>query len=145
MFMMGLPQVVSPPYIEAPAFVEALDRLGLCSSAAPSSVCIKSAAVRKDLPVWWLANHPEYQFSLSAAIAFGDNPLGNDRPLAALPIPFVSVADEDPGIPEGCEEGGFYHVGGCESGTALVTELLLGFLCGSDQEEAGQRRVSVRR
>lgn len=126
LFLMGLPQQVSKPYIGEADFAAGLARLGLCSSAAPNSVCIRSRAVSKDLPLQWLSQQPQYEFSFSSAIAFGDNPLGNDGPLASLPLPFVSVAPEHPGgPPPGCEEGGFYHVGGCEAGTAAVVELLL--------------------
>lgn len=137
LFMMGLPQAVSKPYISDPNFVATLKSLGLEASAAPNSVCIRSAAVSKDLPVRWLAGHPEYQLDFAKTVAFGDNPLGNDRPLAELPVPFVSVAPESPGpAPKSFEEGGFFHVGGCEAGTAHVLEMLHAALHGSECDAA---------
>lgn len=137
LFMMGLPQNVSKPYITDPEFVATLQSLGLEASGAPNSVCIRSASVSKDLPVRWLAGRPEYQFDFGKAVAFGDNPHGNDKPLAELPVPFVSVAPEPPGpTPQSFEEGGFFHVGGCEAGTALVLEMLLAALQGSDFDVA---------
>lgn len=134
MFLMCLPQNLSTRYLSHPDFAGVLTRLGLECSAAPNSVCIRSASASKDLPVRWLSTRPEYELSLDNVIAFGDNPLGNDRSLASLPVPFVSVAPEDPGTPEGCEDGGFYHVGGCEAGTAAVVQLSLELLRG---QEAG--------
>eukprot|EP00747_Dinoflagellata_sp_TGD_P057705 gnl/TRDRNA2_/TRDRNA2_150775_c0_seq2.p1 gnl/TRDRNA2_/TRDRNA2_150775_c0~~gnl/TRDRNA2_/TRDRNA2_150775_c0_seq2.p1 ORF type:complete len:456 (-),score=85.06 gnl/TRDRNA2_/TRDRNA2_150775_c0_seq2:6-1301(-) len=135
LFMMGLPQQVSLQYIGQSEFVQGLAALGLEASAAPNSVCIRSKRVSKDLAVRWMEARPEYAFQFSQAVAFGDNPLGNDGPLAALPLPFVSVAPELPtgqDRPPAWQEGGFFHVGGCEKGTALVLELLLRAL-----EEAG--------
>lgn len=137
LFMMGLPQAVSKPYISDPNFVASLKVLGLEASAAPNSVCIRSAAVSKDLPVRWLAGHPEYQLDFATTVAFGDNPFGNDRPLAELPVLFVSVAPESPGlVPKSFEEGGFFHVGGCEAGTAHVLEMLHAALQSSEHNVA---------
>lgn len=126
LFMMALPKDVSEPYLDQGPFVQTLESLGLTASAAPNSVCIRSAAIGKDLPVKYLAEHPEYGLDLDCIVAFGDNPLGNDRPLAALSAPFVSVAPDWQGpVPVDFKSGGFYHVGGCEAGTAAVLELLL--------------------
>ena len=68
---------------------------GCHASAAPNSVCVKSASVDKAAPVRWLANNSdvlEIGFDISQAVAFGDNPAGNDRPLTQFEeMPFVSV------------------------------------------------------
>lgn len=137
LFMMGLPQAVSKPYISDPDFVATLKSLGLEASAAPNSVCIRSAAVSKDLPVRWLAKSPEYQLDFAKTVAFGDNPYGNDKPLAELPVPFVSVSPDPPRLaPQSFKEGGFFHVGGCEAGTAQVLEMMLAALQGSDFDVA---------
>ena len=64
---------------------------GCHASAAPNSVCVKSASVDKAAPVRWLANNDD-GFDISRAVAFGDNPAGNDRPLTQFEeMPFVSV------------------------------------------------------
>uniref|UniRef100_A0A7S1WHB4 Uncharacterized protein n=1 Tax=Alexandrium catenella TaxID=2925 RepID=A0A7S1WHB4_ALECA len=125
LFMMGLPPHISNRYIHEGEFAEGLANLGLTASAAPNSVCIRSNAVSKDLPVRWLAERPEYGLRFSHTVAFGDNPLGNDRPLALLPLPFVSVAPElSAEFPPELGDGGFHQVGGCEVGTAAVVDLL---------------------
>ena len=77
---------------------------GCHASAAPNSVCVKSASVDKASPVRWLANNDELEigFALWRAFAFGDNPAGNDRPLTQFEeMPFVSVEGGE--APSPCE------------------------------------------
>ena len=80
LFVMALPRTLSEQYLER--YASRFERLGCHASAAPNSVCIKSAFVDKAAPVTWLADpaNDEYGFDLSRAVAFGDNPIGRDHP-----------------------------------------------------------------
>ena len=103
---------------------------GCVASAAPNSVCLKSAVANKALPIEWLAGafpgSPATELRLSRAVAFGDNPTGNDQPLTTFAergMCFVSVADcaaEE--LPEALRPR---HVGGLEAGTARVLQRLV--------------------
>jgi hypothetical protein len=69
-----------------------------------------------------LRNRDRYAFAPELAVAFGDNPSGNDEPLTrfgAQGMPFVSVGEDTP------EHLLSNHVGGFEFGTALVIGALL--------------------
>ena len=69
-------------------------------------MCVKSASVDKAAPVRWLANNDELEigFALPRAVAFGDNPAGNDRPLTQFEeMPFVSVEEAGEASSSPCE------------------------------------------
>jgi len=105
----------------------------LSISAAPNTVCIKNASVDKALPLQYLSRQKE--LDLSRSVAFGDNPAGNDAPLASFAeMPFFSVArsidETPPGVP---------HVGGLEFGTAVVLDRLCDML---EAEARGGPEVS---
>lgn len=121
-FVLGMSSDVSKPYLERHA--SRLTALGALASAAPNSVLIKHAAANKALPVRWLTKHQKLGFSCAAAVAFGDNPAGNDAPLASFMddgMPFVSVA---PGLEHCPAHLQPWHVGGLEEGTALCMALM---------------------
>ena len=60
-----------------------LAALGLEPSAAPNSLWLKNPAVDKSLPVHYMVRHADrFGFDLASAVAFGDNPAGETRPLA---------------------------------------------------------------
>merc|ERR1712217_391627 len=68
-----------------------------------------------------LRNSDRFNFDIKRAIAFGDNPAGNDRPLTFFEeqgMPFVSVNPDSSDLPT--EECKANHVGGFEAGTAVV-------------------------
>jgi hypothetical protein len=93
-FVLGMNQSVSQPYIDR--YAEELSALGAVASAAPNSVLIKNAFMHKGVPVRYMGESGRLDFR--SAIAFGDNPSGNDAPLAqctdstGYTVPFVSVA-----------------------------------------------------
>ena len=143
LFIMGMPKAVSGPYI-----LEAAPRLeaaGLEASAAPNSVCIKPCGVSKALPVEFLAGNVEgenYGFALASAVAFGDNPAGNDGPLAEFVdrgMPFVSVAASLEDTPLGLQG---MHAGGLEGGTASVIARLNEALEERGGEEAWEELIA---
>ena len=115
-------------------FEPRLAALGYEASAAPNTVCLKNSTASKALPVQWLAGlagdrarNPE--LSLAHAVAFGDNPMGNDQPLTLFAdhgMPFVSVAShaalEQQALPPGLAS---LHVGGLEHGSAAVLSRLV--------------------
>ena len=128
-FLMCFPRAISARYIER--FASRLAALGCVASAAPNSVCLKSAAASKSLPVQWLCGAfpgapPDAPLRLDRAVAFGDNPCGNDKPLttfAERDMAFVSVADGAADeLPEALRP---YHVAGLEAGTARVLQRLV--------------------
>ena len=88
-------------------------------------MCIKNSAVDKSLPLQFLAaRHHESGFTFNKSFAFGDNPSGNDRPLASCSpeMFFFSVASELEQTPEAFRE---LYVGHMEAGTAaVICELL---------------------
>ena len=123
--VMGLPDSCSERYL-AP-HLEAFAAMGVAASSAPNSVWLKRADVDKSLPMRWMAARPEeFGFRLRNAIAFGDNPTGNDAPLTSFVgegMPFVSVAPSDAGLVAALLPT---HVGGCCDGTAAVVAKLVG-------------------
>ena len=128
-FLMCFPRAISAKYIER--FAARLASLGCVASAAPNSVCLKSAAANKALPIEWLCGAfpgaPAAELSLERAVAFGDNPCGNDQPLTTFAergMHFVSVAAGDGAeLPEALRP---LHVSGLEAGTAGVLQRLVG-------------------
>lgn len=138
LWLSGLPKSVSVKYVSK--LNKVLLPMGFIASSAPRSVCIKRTTVNKGTVVEYLESRPELQFTRSRAIAFGDNPLGNDKPLTLLSdLPFVNVAPftdtkaHQYHVPAGGggvddttrTREGVWHVGGCEHGTARVFEHLL--------------------
>ena len=124
LFLMAFPRDKSEPYLER--YASRFESLGCHASSAPNSVCVKSKFVDKAAPVAWLADPANesysHGFALTRAVAFGDNPIGNDRPLTEFKeMPFVSVATSHEGAPEGVN----FWVGGREGGTASVLRRLL--------------------
>lgn len=120
LFVMGMPRSLSAKYIEQAR--PKLELLGLSISAAPNTVCIKNAAVDKALPLQYLSQIKE--LDLSRSVSFGDNPAGNDGPLASFPaMPFFSVASSIEDTPSG-----MHHVGGLEYGTAAMLDRMCGLL-----------------
>jgi hypothetical protein len=81
-FVLGMSSVVSAPYITR--YSSELRTLGATASAAPNSVLIKRQGTDKGLPIRWLAERGVMGFAMPAAVAFGDNPMGNDGPLTAF-------------------------------------------------------------
>ena len=130
LFLMGFPRSVSARYIAR--FKPRLAALGYEASAAPNTVCLKNSTATKALPVKWLAGltadvNPE--LSLAHAVAFGDNPTGNDQPLTLFVdqgMPFVSVASRaalaQQALPPALVN---LHVGGLEHGSAAVLSRLV--------------------
>ena len=154
LFLLGFPASHSPPYIQR--FRAELEDLGVSASAAPNSVCIKNAAVDKATPLKWLidADSPAaqvYDFrpgGTGLCLAFGDNPGGNDRPLANFAagspevaagakavLPFVSVASAVDDVPGWLRAA---HVGGEEKGMAAVLRQMVAVL----QEGGGAAAVA---
>ena len=127
-FMMCFPRAISAKYIER--FAGRLAALGCVASAAPNSVCLKSATASKALPIEWLCGAfpgaPAAALNLDNAVAFGDNPCGNDEPLTTFAergMRFVSVANSaGDELPVALQP---YHVGGVEEGTARVLSRLV--------------------
>merc|ERR1712046_489232 len=101
---------------------ERLGQLGAEISNDPNSIWFKNPAVDKSLPVRYMLRHAEqFSFDITRAIAFGDNPGGNDKPLTCFEqqgMPFVSVSGDasEPPTAE-CRAN---HVGGYEFGTSVV-------------------------
>ena len=118
--LLGLPQRFSAPHCAA--VQRQLERLGLVASRAPNSVWLKRPGANKGVPVRWLAEQSAasaFGFALCDAVALGDNPCGNDGPLASFQergMPFISV-----GSAVGWHG---FQVGGFEDGSAAVIEQL---------------------
>jgi len=134
LFIMAFPRDKSEGYIER--YQSRFASLGCHASSAPNSVCVKSSCVDKAAPVAWLASRgEEYGFELSRAVAFGDNPIGNDRPLTTFPdMPFVSVAT----VREGSPSGVAFWAGNREGGTAAVLRELNGRVAGTEEPTLGK-------
>lgn len=120
--VMSVPQEVRTKYFQQLEIDKRLHRLGVEASHAPNSIWFKNPAVDKSLPVRYMLRHPDqFDFDITRAIAFGDNPGGNDEPLTRFEqqgMPFVSVsanASESP-----TDESRANHVGGYEFGTSVV-------------------------
>ena len=128
LFLMCFPRAISTAYIEH--FAPRLAALGCVASAAPNSLCLKSGAASKALPVEWLAGTfpgaPAAALTLGRAVAFGDNPCGNDEPLTTFAergMCFVSVAaSAEEELPTTLRP---FHVGGLEAGTARILQRLV--------------------
>jgi len=123
LFIMGMPRTHSKELVDTANVL--LAPLGLVASAAPNSVCIKNGMVDKSLPLKYLQKHQqESGFAFHRAVSFGDNPSGNDAPLArcSAQMNFFSVANELEQTPEDLRE---LHVGSLEGGTAAVIWQLL--------------------
>lgn len=124
--VMNVPREVSPKYMEQLGVEAKLKALGLEPSPAPNSLWLKNPSVDKSLPVRYMMRHPEKfaNFDIRDAIAFGDNPGGNDEPLTRFVdqgMPFISVAEKDSDTPAHLQAN---HVGGFEHGTAAVMNAL---------------------
>ena len=130
---MGCPQALSDSIIENSR--EELSVYGVKASAAPNSICIKNATVNKAIPVKWLMKDgaiPKY------AVALGDKPAGNDAPLTNIPgVQFLSVASSLQEVPQQLHH---CHVGGHESGCALILEEL----CNLAEEASGESQGPIR-
>lgn len=119
--LLGVPYHLSAPHCEAAK--SQLERLGLVASCAPNSVWLKRAGTNKALPIRWLSNEQhasQFDFQIRNAISLGDNPFGNDGPLAEFVdcgMPFVSVGSD--------EQWHGLRVGGFEAGSAVILEHLL--------------------
>lgn len=123
--VMNVPQEVSPGYAARLGLDERLRKLDLEHSSAPNSLWLKNPAVDKSLPVQYLQRHADrFSFALDNAVAFGDNPGGNDEPLTRFHdegMTFVSVAGTLEDCPAHLQPS---HVGGFEHGTAAVIDAL---------------------
>jgi len=126
LIVMSVPSEVREKYMKQLDVNVRLKVLGVEVSHAPNSIWFKNPAVNKSLPVRFMSRHPErFEFDLARAIAFGDNPAGNDEPLTRFEregMPFVSVsadASEAPTV-----EAKENHIGGFEFGTAAVIDEL---------------------
>ena len=164
LFVLGMPATHSPPFINA--FAERFAALGVSASAAPNSVCIKNASVNKATPLRWLMTAPaarRYGFQPQPAagdsdsdsdgggvyIAFGDNPGGNDAPLADFDtatlggdgsMPFVSVAPDMNDVPAALQA---LHIGEEEVGCAAVIQEMVAVLAAATADgAAGASAVS---
>jgi len=120
--VMSVPQEVRRKYMQQLDVDVRLRALGVEASDAPNSIWFKNPAVDKSLPVRYMLRHPErFGFDIARAIAFGDNPGGNDEPLTRFEregMPFVSVGAEASEAPTA--EARANHVGAFECGTAVV-------------------------
>ena len=119
-FVLGMRSEVSEPYVAKHA--AAFEELGAVASRAPNSVLIKNKHMSKGVPVRYLEKAG--RLDLSSALAFGDNPSGNDGPLTEFVeqgMPFVSVAPTLDDCPEHLRG---MHVGHLEAGTAACLELM---------------------
>jgi hypothetical protein len=119
-----------------------MQAIGVKASAAPNSVWLSNSMVDKSTPVRWLSSMGRDGAELGSAvldinnaIAFGDNPSGNDGPLGFFHggansgagvvtdgMPFISVAGT---LLETPEEHRELWVGGLERGTAKVLSALV--------------------
>eukprot|EP01043_Picozoa_sp_COSAG02_P023711 COSAG02_NODE_1274_length_13507_cov_8.324060_2_plen_318_part_00 len=119
-FVLGMRSEISEPYVARHA--AAFEKLGAVATRAPNSVLIKNKHMNKSVPVRYLERAG--RLDLSSALAFGDNPSGNDAPLTEFGeagMPFVSVAQTVDECPEHLRD---MHVGGLEKGTAACLELM---------------------
>ncbi|KAH3745955.1 hypothetical protein Pelo_12636 [Pelomyxa schiedti] len=114
--MMGFVQSVSQKYVPTDGF---FDSKGISVDRAPNSIWLRKKEINKGSPLDWMASHPEYGFSFDSAIAFGDSPNANDKPLSDR-MPFVNVGEDIPNSPPQ-----MLFVGRQEHGTAHVMELIL--------------------
>jgi hypothetical protein len=121
MFILGMPQSISPRYVTTFVQDELLSFKSDCSFA-PNSVCIKSSGVDKNTPVNWLhINDDDFSVSNYHCLAIGDNPNGNDRALTLFSeLNFFNVGNK-PFIKNGCYEVG----GGFEYSTAFLISSLV--------------------
>lgn len=114
--LLGFPKRFSEPHVLS--VQQQLDRLGLVASRAPNSVWLKRPGANKGVPVRWLEEQ-ELGFCIRDAVALGDNPCGNDGPLAEFQghgMPFISVGNDSKW--QGLQTGGLEH------GSAAVIEQL---------------------
>merc|ERR1712087_292730 len=120
--VMSVPEELRTKYFTQLDVDVRLKSLGVEASHAPNSIWFKNPAVDKSLPVrYMLRNSEPFDFDIPRAIAFGDNPGGNDKPLTLFEkqgMPFVSVNADISDVPTAeCKAN---HVGGFEAGTAVV-------------------------
>ena len=111
-------QLSSSTFITA-KYQARFDALGIHAEPAPNSILLKNQSCSKALPI-------EYMWELleNNAVAFGDNPLGNDKPMTLYEergLPFISVAATLEETPLHCQP---LFVGGLEAGTALCLEYM---------------------
>ena len=112
MWILGIGNSVSKQFITAKC-QDQLSALGISAEIAPNSILLKNKDCSKALPI-------EYSFNFlkDNAIAFGDNPKGNDLPMTKFGdrgLPFVSVAVTMEDTPKNVQH---LFVGGLENGTA---------------------------
>tara|TARA_B110000208_G_scaffold102120_1_gene127199 strand:- start:7 stop:1437 length:1431 start_codon:yes stop_codon:yes gene_type:complete len=94
-FLMGTPPARAAPTLEA--YRARIFAMGVAASSAPSTICLRSRMIDKSVPVAWLDRRcrlgdtkPRFNsssgfgFATDDAVAIGDNPLGNDAPLATF-------------------------------------------------------------
>ena len=93
-FIMGTPPHRAQPTLDA--FRARIFGNGIAASSAPSTICLRSRTIDKSVPVAWLDRRStagdaagetaqsSFGFALDDAVAIGDNPLGNDAPLATF-------------------------------------------------------------
>ena len=120
MWCMGIRNDVSEQFV-APVR-EKLAALGVSVDRGPNSVFFSNARTDKGMAVRYLVRKGTLE--LSSALAFGDNPAGNDAPLTAFVndgMPFISVSKTLEDTPRHLQN---YFVGGQEAGTAECLEIL---------------------
>ena len=120
MWCMGIRNDVSEQFV-APVR-EHLATLGVSVDRGPNLVFFSNARTNKGMAVQYLVR--QGTLDLSSALAFGDNPAGNDAPLTAFVgegMPFISVSKTLEDTPTHLQ---IFFVGGQEAGTAECLEVL---------------------
>ena len=118
LFILGLPNSISPPYIEK--YAKSFEQLGIEASAAPNSVCLSNANIDKGTVLRWMNDSDEFDFSYENCIAMGDNPEGNDYPLTTfrhVGMPFINCGEKPTAFDT-------YFLGQYEEGVAKFVQSL---------------------
>ena len=118
MWVLGISDKYSSDFVNK-EYREQLSSLGISAELAPNSVLLKNKYCSKALPI-------NYMFHLlqNNAVAFGDNPSGNDSPMTEFQengLPFFSVSKQISETPAHVKQ---FFVGGLEKGTALCIEYM---------------------
>jgi hypothetical protein len=135
---MGIPRTLAPELLDV-LKQEYIQTRQLSIDYAPNSAKVHRQGMTKATPVEWLAGVRSYvaqshslpgpclhgTINLAQCIAVGDNPSGNDRPLAWFQdqgMAFVSVADNAADVAESLLPR---HIGRLEHGTAALWGMLM--------------------
>lgn len=120
LWCMGIRKEISEQFV-APVRDHLAD-LGVSVGRGPNSIFFSNARTDKGMAIKYLVE--KGSLSLNSALAFGDNPSGNDFPLTKFVsegMPFISVAKTIEDTPEHVQN---WFVGGLETGTAKCLEIM---------------------